>query len=121
MGASIHPIAPVPLRAKPVAGASSDVAPPSAPLVRGKRLRSDKRRAGAILAAETLRRILAEQHVSQHFLAAALGVDQSWVHENLSGRSAWTLGDAFVVPKTVRRALGLALLLSAENDNESHR
>lgn len=100
--------------------AIADTVPPSAPLVRGKRLRSDKRRAGAILAAETLRRIVAEQQLSQGFLAGELGVDTSWMHEVLAGRTALSAGDLFVLPRSAKRAMALALLLSAENDN-SHR
>lgn len=96
---------------------ASDRAPDPTPLVRGKRLRSETRRLGARLAHAALARAVAEQRLSQHFLAGVLGVDQAWVQDVLAGRAAASLGDAFVLPRSLRRALGLALLLSAENDN----
>ncbi|MEJ7728189.1 MAG: hypothetical protein WKG00_03155 [Polyangiaceae bacterium] len=100
--------------------APATLPPPSAPLVRGKRLRSTVRRAGAILATDIVRTAMREQNVSQQFLAAVLEVDQSWVHDVVTGRSAVLLGDILKAPKSLRRAVALQILLSAESDN-SHR
>lgn len=120
MAARLPLPAPAPLRAKPVAGPRHDVSPPSAPLVRGKPLRSTVRRAGAIAATEALREAMASGSVTQQFLAAVLEVDQSWVHDLVTGRSAVLLGDIFKAPKSIRQAIALRLLQSAETDN-THR
>ena len=97
--------------------------PPPVPKVRGKYLRSQTRIRGANKAHEWLTKAVASQHLSQHFLARVLEVDQSWVQKVLSDEecASLSLGDAFELPPTLRISLANALLTSVANDNNHEK